>query len=151
MHHNQDKGMTRWARVASILALALLVVSTSTQAQVPPPPPGAPGAPPPFVPPPNMPPQPAPEPVRPDPLALLDSLSGKVAGLPGNKGVRQSLQSKLKDARACLIGGDKQGAMESLEDFASHTQAQAGKHIATGTATSLLQDVRELEDRLSEA
>lgn len=72
-------------------------------------------------------------------IAQISNLATSLAGIDG---VSFSLQ--LNNVQHALSAGQKSAACGSLNAFANHVKAQAGKQLTAATATQLLEDVRRI-------
>jgi hypothetical protein len=86
-----------------------------------------------------------------DPLALLEQLIQDVAGLNLHHGIENSLMVKLNGAWQKLTDsnpGNDGAALNELQAFVNHVQAQSGKKITAADAEDLVVSAQAIIEAL---
>jgi hypothetical protein len=81
------------------------------------------------------------------PRQLIENLAAQIQNLdpPLPPGTEKSLLNKLNEALAALDAGDTVLAQSKLQDFINQVNAQSGKKIPTGQASTLINAAREIQ------
>jgi hypothetical protein len=85
------------------------------------------------------------------PQEPIQSLIAQVQSLGLPKGLETSLVSKLEAALASLNRGNKKAAMNELQAFMNHVNAQSGKKITEQQAAELIAAAQQIIDSLQES